>query len=235
MQGVTWGGTRLGNAFVHGFLLALGLILPIGVQNGFVITQGSVHQRFSNVLPTIITASLCDTLLIAVSIFGVTTLSFTSPIVRLVMGVVGCGFLLFMGWSTFRSDAGSDDNPGQTSDSRVNGEDEGTLDPSGRAWSRKRQIWTAASTSLLNPHAWMDTLAIIGGSAVLYTNWRLRFSFGVACVLVSWLWFFALALTGHLAGTRLLRGQAKVWLNRGSAVMMWGSAIYLAVVLWHLG
>lgn len=52
------------HAFLHGFLLSLGLILPIGIQNGFVLSQGSLHKRWLQALPTVVTASLCDTLLV---------------------------------------------------------------------------------------------------------------------------------------------------------------------------
>ena len=44
---------------IHGLLLALGLILPLGAQNVFVFNQA--NQKISKALPVIITAGLCDT------------------------------------------------------------------------------------------------------------------------------------------------------------------------------
>lgn len=61
-------------AFIHGFLLSLGLILPIGMQNGFIFTQGALHSRWSKSLPAVFTASVCDTLLIALAVLGVSTI-----------------------------------------------------------------------------------------------------------------------------------------------------------------
>lgn len=61
-------------AFIHGFILALGLILPLGVQNVFIFNQGALQSRYRNVLPAVITASLCDTLLISISVLGVSLL-----------------------------------------------------------------------------------------------------------------------------------------------------------------
>ena len=46
---------------IHGILLAFGLILPLGVQNVFVFNQGATHKKFTNALPAVITAGLCDT------------------------------------------------------------------------------------------------------------------------------------------------------------------------------
>mgnify|MGYP001218790420 FL=1 len=49
---------------LHGIILAFGLILPLGVQNIFVFNQGATHKKFTNALPVIITAGICDTILI---------------------------------------------------------------------------------------------------------------------------------------------------------------------------
>ena len=61
-------------AFVHGFILALGLILPLGVQNLFVLQQGMQQLRFRRTLPAVMTAASCDTLLIAGAVSGVSLL-----------------------------------------------------------------------------------------------------------------------------------------------------------------
>ena len=54
----------------HGFLLALGLILPLGAQNVFVFNQGANHKSIYKTLPVIITAGLCDTFLIVLAEIG---------------------------------------------------------------------------------------------------------------------------------------------------------------------
>lgn len=56
---------------IHGFLLALGLILPLGAQNVFVFNQGANQKKIISALPVIITAGLCDTFLIVLAILGV--------------------------------------------------------------------------------------------------------------------------------------------------------------------
>ena len=58
-------------AFGHGFILALGLILPLGVQNVFVFSQGACQPKLSRTLPVVLTAGVCDTLLILVAVLGV--------------------------------------------------------------------------------------------------------------------------------------------------------------------
>ena len=58
-------------AFLHGFILALGLILPLGVQNLFVLQQGILQPRLWKTVPAVVTAALCDTVLISCSVGGV--------------------------------------------------------------------------------------------------------------------------------------------------------------------
>lgn len=101
------------------------------------------------------------------------------------------------------------------------------------AWTAKRQIGFTSSVSLLNPHALIDTLAVIGGSAMAYTAWADRIAFGVASAAVSWLWFFGRSVTGHMVGKVALRQSSLQALNRVSAVMMWASAIYLAYIIYN--
>jgi L-lysine exporter family protein LysE/ArgO len=85
---------------LHGFILALGLILPLGVQNLFVFNQGAVHPRFVRALPSIITAALCDTLLISLAILGVSVMVLEYDWIRILLFSLGICFLAYMGWVT---------------------------------------------------------------------------------------------------------------------------------------
>lgn len=92
------------SAFVHGFILALGLILPLGVQNVFILTQGAVQRRWVHALPAVLTASLCDTLLILLAVLGVSFVWLGSSWTKMVVMGAGVLFLLYMGWSTWKSE-----------------------------------------------------------------------------------------------------------------------------------
>ena len=67
------------DAFFYGFILAFGLIIPLGVQNVFVFNQGAMHARFSFALPSILTAAVCDTFLILCAVLGVSVAVFEIP------------------------------------------------------------------------------------------------------------------------------------------------------------
>lgn len=188
-------------AAVHGFLLALGLILPLGVQNVFVFNQGALQKRFVHALPAIVTASLSDTLLISLAVLGVSVIVLNSVWLRSILLVAGILFLLYMGWITWRAKP----NVNETGEKQ--------------AFTPVKQIVFAASVSLLNPHAIMDTIGVIGTSSISYAGPE-KFIFTVSCILVSWLWFTGLALAGRIAGELDKSGRFIQAVNKVSALVM---------------
>lgn len=195
-------------AIIHAVLLALGLILPLGVQNVFVFNQGASQSRFRNALPAVITAGVCDTILITLAVGGVSLVLQRFLWLTNVLYAAGCLFLLYMAWTLWRSKAAS------------SGE--------GQPMLPKRQMIFAASVSLLNPHAILDTVGVIGTSSLQYDGGE-RWAFGLATVSVSWLWFIGLAMAGRLVGRMDSEGRFGTVLNRISALIILGLAIYMAI------
>lgn len=194
-------------AFLHGWFLCLGLILPLGVQNVFVFNQGARHRRWAAALPTVVTAGVCDSLLILLAVGGVSLIVVKTPLIRYGLTGLGFVFLLYMGFVTWRSKA------------RLDTEETGT-------WPPRRQILFAASVSLLNPHAIIDTVGVVGTSSLSYRPPLLQ-AFTGGCLLNSWLWFIGLMTAGHFLRA-LPRAEAILrWFNRASALIMWGCAIVL--------
>lgn len=196
-------------AVLHGLILAFGLILPLGVQNTFVFTQGALHRHWVGALPSVLIASICDTLLITAAVSGLSVVVLAAPWVKGVLSWAGVAFLLYMGWATWRT--------------------EPAAESAAEEWPARRQAVFAASVSLLNPHAILDTVGVIGTSSLAYSG-APRVGFALACVVVSWLWFVGLALAGHLLGLAAGGVALRRWLNRASAVIMWGVAIQLAAL-----
>ncbi|QJW47212.1 LysE family transporter [bacterium BFN5] len=200
-------------AFFHGVILALGLILPLGVQNVFVFNQGAVQPTAAKMLPAVIAASLCDTLLILLAVGGVSVLVLSIAWVKTGLISVGVAFLLYAGWLTWNT----------TQQPQANQQD-------AASWTIKRQIVFAVSVSLLNPHAIMDTIGVIGTSSLSYTG-TAKMAFVAACILVSWVWFCFLAIAGKLVRSSDHSGRLIQGINRVSAVIMWLSAAYLLLSL----
>ncbi|AQS54884.1 LysE/ArgO family amino acid transporter [Novibacillus thermophilus] len=196
-------------AFLHGIVLAFGLILPLGTQNVFVFNQGASQPKFRGAVPVILTASLCDTLLILLAVVGVSVVVLTVPALQTAIFSIGILFLLYMGWSIWKSD------PANLSEPEA-------------AMPTNKQIVFAMSVSLLNPHAILDTIGVIGTSSLSYTGSE-KVAFTTACITVSWLWFFGLALLGKAIGQFDSEGRLLKIINRVSAVIIWGVAVHLAI------
>ena len=212
----TIGGIGMAEAFIHGLILAFGLILPLGVQNVFIFHQGALQKHFIHALPAVLTASLCDTLLIILAVFGVSIMVLGSFLIKTIMLCLGILFLLYMGWSTWKSTPSAvKENNGKTAK---------------ETFTPFKQVVFSASVSLLNPHAIMDTIGVIGTSSLQYNGGE-KAAFALACILVSWIWFAGLALAGRRIGDLDQSGRLMSAFNKISALVMWGAAIYIGFTL----
>lgn len=199
-------------AIIHGIVLAFGLILPLGAQNVFVFQQGALQPRLYRAMPVVITAALCDTLLIALAVIGVSVVVFTIPVLQIGLYIIGFCFLVYMGWAVWNTSSSSGDQEKQ------------------KLMPASKQIVFACSVSLLNPHAILDTIGVIGTNSLQYSGAE-KLAFTLACIIVSWLWFIGLALLGKMLGKLDTNG---IWMNRinkASAVMIWLVALYIAYQL----
>lgn len=91
------------HAFFYGVILAFGLIIPLGVQNIFIFNQGALHRHFLQALPSVLSASFCDMILILCAVLGVSVVVLTIPWLKLLIFIVGFFFLLYMSWVTWNS------------------------------------------------------------------------------------------------------------------------------------
>lgn len=195
-------------AFFHGFILSAGLILPPGAQNVFLINQGANHKKFIHALPAVITAGLSDTLLIILSVAGVSLIILSIPALQLAMYIIGFLFLGYMAISLWFTKP-------ETAKAPVK------LTP-------YKQIAYALSVSLLNPHAILDTAGIIGTNSTAYTGSALVV-FTLSCIAVSWIAFVILVFIGRIIGNFDSNGKVTVCINKISAVVIFIIACFIFI------
>ncbi|MFF3099911.1 LysE/ArgO family amino acid transporter [Viridibacillus arvi] len=193
-------------AILHGFLLAFGLILPLGVQNVFIFSQGASQPNLLKALPATIAASLCDTLLIVLAVFGLSAIVLQFEWLRLGLMSVGIIFLIYMGYSIWTSKPATVET--------------------GKSLTMKKQIIFALSVSLLNPHAILDTVGVIGTSALKYAGME-QIIFTVTCIAVSWCWFFVLTFAGATMKKLDSSGKLMNVFNKCSSIFIWCTALFL--------
>jgi len=172
--------TSLFSSFIEGFFLSLGLIIAIGAQNAFVLRQGILKKHTFLIA---FVSSLSDAFLIILGCVGAGTVVSRYPSLLTFILWGGVIFLLVFGMRSFyrafwkpvlfgSSDASKD-------------------------VTRKGSISSAVAFSLLNPHAYLDTVVIIGSVSAAYLGVR-KLSFGAGATTASFVWFFALAYGARL-------------------------------------
>jgi L-lysine exporter family protein LysE/ArgO len=180
----------------------------LGIQNFFIFSQGAVRRRFGEVIPIVVTSAICDSLLILTAVLGVSVVVFSFIWMKTILVAAGVIFLVFMGIVSWRS--------------KVNTVASTETIP----LSLGKTISFTVMISLLNPHAILDTVGVIGVSSLSYQGSE-KFAFTIACLMVSWVWFLSLALLGRFIGLRDKSGKLLKSINKISAIVMWVAAIYL--------
>lgn len=194
--------------FITGMATGAGLIIAIGTQNAFVLTQGIRKQHRFIVA---IICSLCDALLIGAGIAGMGSLIEQSPHLLRWAGGGGALFLFIYGlkslFSVFRTDQGLEETK---------------TNPT----SRRQVILTTLALTLLNPHVYLDTVVLLGGMSATFMG-QGRYLFGAGAIFSSFLWFFILAYGSGLLAP--LFKKAITWriLNALIFLIMWSIAFKL--------
>ena len=195
-------------SIINGFILGFGLMIPLGIQNIFILNQGIAQKNFKNILPCVITAAICDTLLIIIGVLGVSLLILELSWLKITFMIIGLFFLLYISYTNWNM-----------ASSRTKKEF--------KAYSAKKQIIFTISVSILNPHAITDTIMVIGGNSIQYSG-NAKLAYTLSCIITSWIWFFGLAYAGNKLGKLDKTGHYIKLLNKTAAILMLIVALYLA-------
>ena len=193
--------------FFQGIGVGGGLIIAIGAQNAFVLSQG-VRRNFP--LQTALVCSLCDASLILIGISGVGALVASNPLLGQLASWLGALFLLCYGARAFRS--------------ALKG---GTLEAvAATIPSRRKLLLATLALTFLNPHVYLDTIVLVGGISGQLAQSE-RYLFGAGAVTASILWFFSLSLGAGFLAPLFRKPVAWRCLDLFVALTMWAIALSL--------
>jgi L-lysine exporter family protein LysE/ArgO len=195
--------------FVFGLHFGLATAFPVGVQSFVVMNQG-LRYGYPRVLTGIVTASLCDTLLIVAGAAGASTLLADAD-ERVPVILIGIAFLATFGILAFRA-------PPE--------EEAGEVKSVGRPLAMVAQT---VGVSLFNPHAVLEMVGVLGGAIAAQTAGN-RIEFACGVITASWAWFLMVGF-GASALQKRLTAPARLWMQRGSGVMMLALAAVLVTRL----
>lgn len=188
---------------VSGFSLSAGLIIAIGAQNAFVLRQGLKRRH---VFATAAVCILSDISLFTIGAVGFGTLVNQVPALKTLASWGGAIFVLAYGALSFRSALRR-----EVVDIEAAGQAATTL---------RDTVLTALAVSLLNPHAILDTIVLVGGIAGQYP-WEERVFFTAGAMLASFTWFTSLAYGAGLLAPIFRHSLAWRVLDGVVALIMW--------------
>jgi len=197
--------------YFTGLTLMATLIMPIGLQNAFVLNQGIRKQHH------LFVATFCgfsDVLFMCVGVWGGATLFSAYPWLLMAITMLGALFMLVYGWQCLqRAMQGA-----------------GGIETDNQQRSFKMIVLACCAFTFLNPHVYIDTIVILGGFAAnLSVEQRPYFVLGG--ISASFIWFFGLALLGAKFAPVLSSARAQRIIDTLIGVMMWGLALFLLVKL----
>lgn len=193
--------------YLQGLGMGASLIMAIGAQNAFVLSQSI---RRDHHVPVAAICIICDCALISLGVLGFGTLITMHPQLQTMATWAGAAFLLWFGFGAFRS--------------ALRG---GTLHAeAGQTRPLKAALLGALAVSLLNPHAYLDTVVLLGG---LSTNFEGegRYYFGAGAITSSFLWFCTLCMGGRALAPVFRKATAWRILDGIVCLMVWSIAIGL--------
>lgn len=165
-------------ALLSGFAMGGGLIIAIGAQNAFVLSQGVRREHH---LAVALVCALCDAVLIALGVAGMGTLVASNPTIMTIAAWGGAIFLFCYGlrafWSAYKGGS-----------LRANDAETGSL---------KKVILVTLAITLLNPHVYLDTVVLLGSiSGQFAADQRIWFALGAMAASLAW--FLCLSAGGQI-------------------------------------
>lgn len=188
-------------AYWQGVIMGASLIIAIGAQNAFVLTQAI---RRNHAMAVAALCALIDVLLIAAGVCGLGTLVAGNDILRGIAALGGAAFLIVFGAKSL-ADAGKSRG----------------LEACGTVRSGLAPTLGATlAISLLNPHVYLDTVVMLGAISGQFPG-EARYYFGVGAASASLVWFFSLSLAGSALAPLFKKPVAWRVINLLVCLMVW--------------
>lgn len=199
-------------AAATGFATGLSLILAIGAQNAFVLQQG---LRREHVLWVCLICALSDAVLIIIGVVGIGSIGAAFPDALRLLTLAGAVFLIVYGAMSMRRAL----NPGAL---HASAQQDGSL---------RRAVMTALAVTWLNPHAYLDTVGLIGAVSTGFDGFEAKAAFALGAISAEFLFFFSLGYGARMLAPIFARPRAWAVFDIVIALVMWSIAALLIAEL----
>jgi L-lysine exporter family protein LysE/ArgO len=166
------------NAFTSGFFLGLSLIIAIGAQNAFILKQGLKKEH---IFILCLLSATSDSILIFFGVFGFSSIVSKVPLIEPIARYGGALFLFYYGarsfWVAIKNN-------------------QSLIPDVDKKNSLTSAILTCLAFTWLNPHAFLDTVVLLGSISTQYPSQRLEFAIGAS--VASFIFFYILGYGAKL-------------------------------------
>ncbi len=156
------------SVFFTGYIVALGLIVAIGAQNAWVLSQS---MRGNHRMVIALVCILCDAILITLGVYGVNQLKVLIPPLIPLLSWMGVALLLWLAFNAAQRAV------------------KGTGGLQAAKPVRVQNAWqvgvTALAITLLNPHVYLHTVILIGSVGAAQGD-KLAFVLGASFASLTW-------------------------------------------------
>lgn len=220
-------------SILPGFLVSISLIAAIGAQNAMVLRHGIARSHVAEVAVFCIVS---DAILMSAGTAGFGAALQANPRVLTAVTLLGVAFLLAYGAMSLRSAWKSlparATVPASSQSKATDGdpqEGEGLSAKGTVARTLPGAIAGVAAVTWLNPHAYLDTVVLVGSVAASYGEQRWWFTLGA--IMASAVWFSTLAAGARAFSRRLARPRTWTIIDALTGLVMIGIAVKLLVGL----
>lgn len=186
----------------QGFTLTLSMIIPIGTQNSMLLAQGinKNHHKMTAAL-----FILYDAILITLGVLGGSLILSSNDTL---FNLLTWGGIVFLTGYGFLSIQAAFNNKIKNTEKLI------------KKKSVKLVILTSLAVTFLNPHAYIDTVMVIGSVGGQHQG-EMKIFFLVGAILGSVVWFSCLATAAAKLSKQLSKPQVKCAIDLTIAAIMW--------------
>ena len=177
--------------FIQGLIIGFTLIVAIGPQNLFVISQG-LKKTF--VFTVVLFCSLSDSILIIIGINLSSVIVDINPNTIIILKILGGIWLIYYGLNKIRY-----------VNKIRNLQNIDTIEN-----DFKKILITLFLITYANPHVYLDTIILIGS---ISTNFNSQLFFGIGAVMASFIFFFSLGYMSKLLSKYIYSNKTWFWID----------------------
>lgn len=193
---------------IKGMMIGFAFVAPIGMQNLYVFNN-ALTNSFKRSLIYVLFVWIADSLFSLAAFFGMGAIISSMTWLRLLVMLIGGGFVIWIGWGILRS------------------ANNVQLNTKGNNLPVKQAFITAFIVSWANPQALIDGSLLLGALRGTLEQGQI-WPFIIGVIMATFIWFNTITIVMNILKERLPK-KVLVWVNILSGIIVLGYGTYLLI------